>query len=133
MMMLIFLRRTGFSHISLSSPINHGLCKTNLVNCELGRGSNNQNGNLRWFMSLGVEPPLNCTNFQTLFYPSFFLLQLNPTYMKRTSHFQSKIELLCPLIIGTNIDILWQLRPLTATIKPCSIVHSHLNYYIDII
>ena len=34
MMMLIFLRITGFSHISLSSPINHGLCKTNLVNCE---------------------------------------------------------------------------------------------------
>ena len=29
------------------------------------------------------SPPLNGTNFQTFFYPTFFLLQLNPTYMKR--------------------------------------------------
>ena len=42
MMMLIFLRRTGFSHISLSPPINHGLCKTNLVNCEFELYENSQ-------------------------------------------------------------------------------------------
>ena len=40
----------------------------------LGRLSNNQNGNLRWFLPLGVDPPLplNGTNFQTFFYPTFF-------------------------------------------------------------
>ena len=27
-------------------------------------------------------PPLNGTNFQTFFYPTFFLLQLNPSYIK---------------------------------------------------
>ena len=42
MMMLIFLRRTEFSHISLSPPINHGLCKTNLVNCEFEIYENSQ-------------------------------------------------------------------------------------------
>ena len=45
-----------------------------------------------------TPPPLNGTNFQTFFYPTFFLLQLNPTYMKRILHF--KISLLSPLIIG---------------------------------
>ena len=40
---------------------------------ELGKGSNNQNGNLRWHLPLGVRPPpLNGTNFQTFFTPLFF-------------------------------------------------------------
>ena len=34
-------------------------------------------------------PPLNGTNFQTFFYPTLFLLQLNPTYMKRILHFKN--------------------------------------------
>ena len=56
----------------------------------LGRGSNNQIGNLRWYLPLGVRPPpLNGTNFQTFFYPTSFLLQLNPTYMKRILHLVS--------------------------------------------
>ena len=40
----------------------------------LGKGSNNQNGNLRWFLSLDVRPPpppLNGTNFQTFLTPLF--------------------------------------------------------------
>ena len=38
----------------------------------LGRCSNNQNGNLRWYLPLGVDPPpLNGTNFQTFFTPLF--------------------------------------------------------------
>ena len=40
---------------------------------KLGTGSNNQNGNLRWHLPLGVRPPpLNGTNFQTFFTPLFF-------------------------------------------------------------
>ena len=40
---------------------------------KLGTGANNQNGNLRWHLPLGVRPPppLNATNFQTFFYPTF--------------------------------------------------------------
>ena len=34
----------------------------------LGTGSNNQNGNSRWFLPLGVDPPLN----GTIFFPHFF-------------------------------------------------------------
>ena len=39
----------------------------------LGRGANNQNGNLRWFLPLGVAPPSppppNGHNFQAFFTP----------------------------------------------------------------
>ena len=49
------------------------------------------------------------------FFSPFFHLQLNPTYMKWILHFVPlKISFWSPLIIGTNIDILWLLRPLTA-------------------
>ena len=57
-------------------------------------------------------PPLNGTNFQTFFYTTFFLLQLNPTYMKRILHlknitFKSSYN-------WFKIDIHQQIRPLTA-------------------
>ena len=71
----------------------------------LGRCANNQNGTLRWYLPLGVRPPpLTGTNFQTFFYPTFFLLQLNPTYMKRILHI--KISLLSPLIIGSKLTFI---------------------------
>ena len=73
--------------------------------------SNKQNGNLRWFLPLGVDPPhpFNGTNFQTFFYPTFFLLQLNPTYMKRILHFKN-----ITFYNWFKIDMHQQLRPLTA-------------------
>ena len=78
----------------------------------LGRLSNNQNGNLRWFLPLGVRsPPLNGTNFQTFFYPTFFLLQLNPTYMKRILHFKN---ITFKSSNWFKIDIHQQLKLLTA-------------------
>merc|ERR1711928_183469 len=59
-----------------------------------------------------LGPPLNGTNFQTFFYPTFFLLQLNPTYMKRILHFKN-----ITFKSSYNwfiIHIHQQLRPLTA-------------------
>ena len=41
------------------------------ISPRLGRCADNQNGNLRWYLPLGVDPPLNGTNFQT-FLPHFF-------------------------------------------------------------
>ena len=55
----------------------------------LGIVSNNQNGNLRWFLPLGVEPPppANGHNFQTFFTPLlFFCNWILCTYMKRILH-----------------------------------------------
>ena len=57
-------------------------------------------------------PPLNGTNFQTFFYPTFFLLQLNPTYMKRILHFKNIT--FKSSYNWFKIDIHQQLRPLTA-------------------
>ena len=49
------------------------------------------------------------------FLPHFFLLQLNPTNMKRILHLVPlKISFLSLLLIGSNIDILRLLRLLTA-------------------
>ena len=59
-----------------------------------------------------TPPPLNGTNFQTFFYPTFFLLQLNPTYMKRILHFKNIT--LKSSYNWFKIDIHQQLRPLTA-------------------
>ena len=56
-------------------------------------------------------PPLNGTNFQTFFYPTFFLLQLNPTYMKRILHFKNIT--FKSSYNWFKIDIHQQLRPLT--------------------
>ena len=62
-----------------------------------------------------TPPSLNGHNFQTFFYPTFFLLQFNPTYMKRILHkvsvknitFKSSYD-------WFKIDIHQQLQPLTA-------------------
>ena len=57
-------------------------------------------------------PPMNGTNFQTFFYPTFCALQLNPSYMKRILHFKN-----ITFKSSYNwfiIDIHQQLRPLTA-------------------
>ena len=56
--------------------------------------------------------PLNGTNFVTFFYPTFFLLQLNLTYMKRILHFQNIT--FKSSYNWFKIDIQQQLRPLTA-------------------
>ena len=74
-------------------------------------------------MPLGVEPPspINGTNFKTFFYPTFFLLQMNPTYMKRILHFKN-----ITFKSSYNwfiIDIHQQLRPLTA--------NAILNFHFD--
>ena len=39
---------------------------------ELGKGSNNQNGNLRWFLPLGVDPPPLMAQIARHFLPHFF-------------------------------------------------------------
>ena len=67
-------------------------------NTTLGTVSNNQNG--------------NGTNYQTFFYPTFFLLQLNPTYMKRILQFKNIT--FKSSYNWFKIDIHQQLRPLTA-------------------
>ena len=57
-------------------------------------------------------PPHNDQNFQTFFHPTFFILQLTPTYMKRILHFKN-----ITFKSSSNwfkIDIHQQLRPLTA-------------------
>ena len=57
----------------------------------LGKCANNQNGNLRWHLPLGVRPPPLplMAQISRHFLPHFFLLQLNPTYMKRILHFKN--------------------------------------------
>ena len=62
------------------------------------------------------QPPLlDGTNFQTFFYPTFFLLQLNPTYMKRILHLVPIKNIVVKSSFNWfKIDIHQQLRPLTA-------------------
>ena len=68
----------------------------------LGKGSNNQNGNLRLHLPFGVRPPppLNGTNFQTFFTPLFFFC--NWILHIWNGFYTSKISLLSPLIIGSK-------------------------------
>ena len=73
-----------------------------------------KNGNLKWLLGVGFPPSLNGTNFQTFYYPIFsFAVE---SYKNETDFTLglSQISLLSPHIIGSNIDILRQLRPLTA-------------------
>ena len=103
------------------------LCFFLLKLLKLGRCANNQNGNLRWHLPLGVDPPpLNGTNFQTFFYPTFFFC--NWILHIWNGFYTSKISLSSPLIIGSNIDILRQLRPLTANHLAMFIVTSTTIY-----
>ena len=54
-------------------------------------------------------------NFQIFFYPTSFLLQLNPTYMKRILHLASVKNITFKSSYNWfKIDIHQQLRPLTA-------------------
>ena len=76
-----------------------------------GRCSNNQNGNVRWIFQLGVGPPppppsLNGHCFQTFFNPHFSFAIESYIYEADFTLGQSKISLLSPLPIGSNIDIL---------------------------
>ena len=62
-------------------------------------------------MAFAIRRPTG-TNFQTFFHPTFFLLQLNPTYMKRILHFKNIT--FKSSYNWFKIDIHQQLRPLTA-------------------
>ena len=62
-----------------------------------------------------LPPQLYQHHLQTFFYPTFFLLQLNPNYMKRILHMVPvKIIILKSSYNWFKIDIHQQLRPLTA-------------------
>ena len=67
-------------------------------------------------LPIGIDPPPPPydTNFQTLFYPTFFL-QLNPTYMKQILHLVSVKNITFKSSYNWfKIDIHQHLRPLTA-------------------
>ena len=74
----------------------------------LGKGADNQNGNLRWHLPLGGRPPpLNGTNFQTLFYPTFFFCNwLLHRWNRFYTWSQSKISLLSPLWIDSKLTFI---------------------------
>ena len=70
-----------------------------------------------WLKTLKLRERLKNmgTNFQTVSYPTFFLLQLNPTYMKRILHLVSVKNITFKSSYNwLKIDIHQQLRPLTA-------------------
>ena len=107
----------GLGSASLIKPDHPGGEWGTFREISLGTGAKHQNGNLRWYLPLGVRPPapLNGTNFQTSFYPTFFLLQLNPTYMKRILHLVPIKNIVVKSSFNWfKIDIHQQLRPLTA-------------------
>ena len=74
----------------------------------------NQNGNSRWHLPLDARPPppLMAQISRHFFLPHFFLLRLNPTYMKRILHFKNIT--FKSSYNWFKIDIHQQLRPLTA-------------------
>ena len=81
----------------------------------LGRCSTNLKRKFRWFLPLGVEPPplpILAQISRHLFTPIFGHLQLYPTSMRRTLHFQD-INFKSSFN-WFRIDIHQQLRPLTA-------------------
>ena len=81
----------------------------------LGRCSTNLKRKFRWFLPLGVEPPplpILAQISRHLFTPIFCHLQLYPTNMRRTLHFQD-INFKSSFN-WFRIDIHQQLRPLTA-------------------
>merc|ERR1711928_1066 len=85
------------------------------LNLCLGKGSNNQNGNLRWHLPLGVRPPPPpplMAKFSDIFLPHFFSFAIE-SYIYETDftlqkyHFKSSYS-------WFKIDIHQQVRPLTA-------------------
>ena len=64
------------------------------------------------FAIRGPAPPPLMAKFPDIFLPHFFLLQLNPTYMKRILHFKNIT--FKSSYNWFKIDIHQQLRPLTA-------------------
>ena len=121
---LSFLRRSRSCNLALYKVVHqlahllalafaHDCALLHLIKSgrvQLGRYPENQNGNLRWHLPLGVRPPtpLNGTNFQTFFYPTFFFCNWILHIWNR--FYTSKISLWSPLII----DIHQQFWPLTA-------------------
>ena len=81
-----------------------------------------KNGNLKWHLPLGVAPPPLMAQISIHFLPHFFLLQLNLTYMKQILHLVSVKNI--TFKSSSNIDTLWQLRPLTANYLAMFIVTS---------
>ena len=69
----------------------------------LGKGSNNQNGNLRWHLPLGVQPPppLMAQISRHFFTPLFFFC--NWILHIWNGFYTSKISLLSPLINGSKL------------------------------
>ena len=77
-------------------------------------------------------PAPNGLNFQTFFYPTFFLLQLNPTNMKRILH----LVPLRNIIFKSSYNWLKNWHSSAAPAADCQLfshVHGHLNYYLYII
>ena len=71
----------------------------------LGRGAENQNGNLRWHLPLGVRPPPpEWHKFPDIFLPHFFSFAIE-SYIYETDYgfYTSKISLLCPLINSSKL------------------------------
>ena len=74
-----------------------------------------------------IPTPVNGSNFHPLLYPTFFLLQLNPTCMKLILHLVSFKNIIFKSSYNLfKIDILRLLRLSTAIL---SHVQSHFNYY----
>ena len=73
------------------------------------RGSNNQNGNLKWILPIGVGPPpplptLNSKNFQIFFTPLFSFAIESYIYETDFTLGLIKISLLSPLMIGSKLS-----------------------------
>ena len=66
-------------------------------------------------LAVGPSLPLMAQISRHFFYPTFFLLKLNPTYMKRILHLVSVKKITFKSSYNWfKIDIHQQLRPLTA-------------------
>ena len=74
---------------------------------QLGKGAENQNGNLRWHLPIGVRPPpppLNGKISRHFFTPLFFFC--NWVLHIWNGFYTSKISLLSPLIIGSKLTFI---------------------------
>ena len=95
----------------------------------LGKSSINQNENLEWNfpLSVGPRPPLMDIISIHFLPPPFFLLQLNPTYIKRILHLASVKNVTFKSSYNWfKINNQRLVLPLTAILSP---VQGHLNSY----